>query len=58
MYSIFNLELKFKDALENVKKEIAIMKKLNHPNLIKLYEVISNPDQDKIYLVIEFAEKG
>lgn len=26
------------------------MKKLNHPNVIKLYEVIENPDHDKLYM--------
>lgn len=42
--------MKFKDALDNVKREVAIMKKLNHPNVIHLYEVIENPDNDKLYM--------
>jgi [calcium/calmodulin-dependent protein kinase] kinase len=42
--------MKFKDALDNVKKEIAIMKKLRHINVIKLFEVIENPSKDKIYM--------
>jgi serine/threonine protein kinase len=41
---------KYKDALEDVKREIAIMKKLNHPNVIKLHEVIENPEIDKLYM--------
>jgi [calcium/calmodulin-dependent protein kinase] kinase len=34
---------------------------LNHPNVIKLYEVIhdiDNPDEDRLCLVIDYAEKG
>ena len=44
------LVMKFKDALDNVKREIAIMKKLRHINCIKLFEVIENPDNDKLYM--------
>jgi len=42
--------MKFKDAYDSVKREIAIMKKLDHANVIKLYEVIENPDNDKLYM--------
>ena len=41
-----------KSALEDVKREIAIMKKIDHPNLIILHEVIENPDNDKIMMGI------
>ena len=41
-----------KDAL----KEIAILKKLNHPNIIKLYEILHNYEKEKIYLIMEYAE--
>ena len=29
-----------KDALENLKREIAILKKVDHPNVVKLIEVL------------------
>ncbi len=44
--------------LGDVLKEIAIMKKLRHPNIVELREVINDPHHDKIYIVQEFMEKG
>ena len=38
--------------------EIAIMKKLNHPNVIKLHEVIHDDNKDKLYMIMDFAENG
>jgi hypothetical protein len=40
----------FKSQLQNVQMEIAIMKKLTHPNLIQLYEVIDYDEGDKLYM--------
>jgi [calcium/calmodulin-dependent protein kinase] kinase len=34
------------------------MKKLNHKNISKLYEVIDDPNSDKLYLVMPLAEFG
>ena len=34
------------------------MKKINHPNLIKLNEVIDDEEMDKLYMIIDFAQKG
>ena len=42
-----------KDAL----KEIAILKKLDHPNIIKLYEILHNHQKQKIYLILESINK-
>ena len=39
-------------------REIAIMKKLHHLNIIGLHEVIDDDEEDKLYMVIEFAENG
>lgn len=38
------------NALQDVLREIAIMKKLDHPNVIKLYEVLDDPEEDKMFL--------
>lgn len=40
----------YKDALQNVLKEIAIMKKLDHPNVLSLHEVIDYEEGDKLYM--------
>lgn len=50
--------VKYKDAFENVLREIAVMKKLFNKNLIRLYEVIDNAESNKLYLVMELADKG
>lgn len=48
----------FITALDEVYREIEIMKQIDHPNLIKLVEVIDDPDSDKLYLVMPLAELG
>ncbi|KAG5651204.1 hypothetical protein H0H81_009513 [Sphagnurus paluster] len=35
----------------SIRKEIAVMKKCRHANIARLFEVIDDPEQDKIYLV-------
>jgi [calcium/calmodulin-dependent protein kinase] kinase len=47
-----------KDALYLIREEIAIMKKLNHPNLVQLIEVLDDPDEDSLYMVLEMCKKG
>ncbi len=44
--------------MEGILKEISILKKVNHPNLVKLYEIMHNKDKSKLYLVLEYCEHG
>jgi serine/threonine protein kinase len=44
--------------LDDVYKEIEIMKKLDHPNIIKLYEIIDDPNSEKLYLIMPVADYG
>ena len=34
------------------------MKKLDHPNVVKLIQVLDDPNQDYLCLVFELVEKG
>jgi len=45
-------------ALDDVIREVAIMKRLNHPNIIRLYEVIDDPECLKMYIIMDLAPNG
>ena len=45
-------------AIDKVHQEIRIMKAMSHPNIIKIYTIIDDPDEYKMYLVMEFLEGG
>ncbi|KAK7292863.1 hypothetical protein RJT34_15718 [Clitoria ternatea] len=42
--------------MEQLKKEISAMKLINHPNVVKIYEVMAS--KTKIYIVIELVNGG
>ncbi|KAJ8325181.1 hypothetical protein BDV3_007258 [Batrachochytrium dendrobatidis] len=46
------------NPIDLVRGEIAILKKLRHRNIVKLYEVLDDPDQDSLFMVFELCEKG
>jgi serine/threonine protein kinase len=47
------------DAREELlRHEIAVMKKLRHRNIVALYEVIDDPDAEKLYLVMQYIDRG
>ncbi|KAI1341774.1 hypothetical protein F5Y15DRAFT_347158 [Xylariaceae sp. FL0016] len=43
---------------DKTKKEIAILKKIRHPNVVALLEIIDDPELQKIYMVLEHVELG
>jgi serine/threonine protein kinase len=45
-------------AQQRLKREIAIMKKCRHRNVVALHVVIDDPDAQSIYLVMQYAEHG
>jgi len=42
--------------MKSLRAEIAIMKKLDHPNIVKLYDVLE--DDTKIMLALEYVSGG
>ncbi|KAH9106836.1 hypothetical protein LEN26_014447 [Aphanomyces euteiches] len=46
------------DGLDTIRKEFAIWKLLDHPNIVKLREVIDAPDSTKMYMVSELIDGG
>lgn len=38
------------NPLELVRGEIAILKKLDHPHVVRLYEVLDDPSGDSLYM--------
>ncbi|XP_048411823.1 calcium/calmodulin-dependent protein kinase kinase 2-like isoform X2 [Stegostoma tigrinum] len=47
-----------KGPLDSVYQEIAILKKLDHPNVVKLVEVLDDPSEDHLYMVFELVKQG
>lgn len=41
-----------------IRREIAIMKKLDHPNIVTLVEVLDDPHGDSLYMILEWCGKG
>jgi [calcium/calmodulin-dependent protein kinase] kinase len=46
------------NSLDLIREEIAIMKKLDHPNVVGLIEVLDHPSEDSLYMVLEMCKKG
>ena len=43
---------------DRTRKEVAILKKARHPNVVGLLEVIDDPNLKKVYIVLEYVERG
>ncbi|KAJ2889903.1 hypothetical protein IWW38_004431, partial [Coemansia aciculifera] len=46
------------DPFSLIKTELAISKKLQHPNLVHLHEALNDSEQDVLYLVLDLCEDG
>ena len=47
-----------KNAYNLVERELAVLRQIDHPNCVRLYETIDDDSWDKIYLVMEYIEGG
>ena len=45
-----------KKDIERISREIKILKKLHHPNVVQIYEIIET--EHSLYLAMEFCPKG
>lgn len=50
--------LKHSGLLDQVYQEIAILKKLDHLNVVNLVEVLDDPAEDNLHMVFELVPKG
>ena len=48
---------KSQTVLHNILNEVNVMKKLHHPNVVRLIEVLDQPGDDTIYIVMEYVGK-
>lgn len=46
------------NAFDLIREEIAVMKKLNHSNLVSLIEVLDDPEDDSLFMVLDYCHKG
>eukprot|EP00042_Codosiga_hollandica_P024034 m.98522 g.98522 ORF g.98522 m.98522 type:complete len:592 (+) comp51408_c0_seq3:61-1836(+) len=46
------------DGLASLRSEIASLKKIDHPHIVKLIEVMNDPAHDTVFMVFEFVPKG
>ena len=46
------------DEKHSMQQEVALMKKMSHPHVLRLFEVIDDPMHKELYLVLEHMDKG
>lgn len=52
------LSVNKQNQFNQIEKEVAIMKKMGHPYIVKLVEIIDDPNHHKQYLICEYVQKG
>jgi serine/threonine protein kinase len=57
-YAIKEVIIDKKSIKSNVKREFLVLKKLNHPNIVKLYDLIIDTNYNNIYFVFDYFKVG
>ena len=47
-----------KSAYSQIENEVAIMKMIRHPNVVRLFEIIDDPNSKKLFLIMEYVPGG
>ena len=45
-------------ALDDVYKELSILKELKNQYIMNVHEILNDPENEKIYAIMEYCEKG
>ena len=45
-------------AMSQARVELAIMKKIAHPRIVRLHEIIDDPIKNKMYLILDYIDGG
>ena len=51
------LDTRRRSSASLIAREVAVLKRLRHPNLVRLQEVLDDPSDSRVYLVMELVEK-
>lgn len=46
------------EVISEIQREVAIMKRLRHKHIVHLFEVIDDPEEQNLYLVMKYVERG
>ncbi len=44
--------------VDELKNELGIMITLNHPNIVRLFEIYESPERDRLYVIMELCDGG
>ena len=57
-YAIKEVLIDKKSIKSNVKREFLVLKKLDHPNIVKLHDLIIDTNYNNIYFVFDYFKNG